>query len=552
VYLARTKSRHKNKDYECILLRESYREGAAVRNRTIANLSHCKPEEIEAIDLALKNKGDLDSLRARVGPVQVREGLSVGALWTVLDVARRLGVERALGNDRQGKLALWQVLARVIDQGSRLSAVRLAQTHAACDALALDQGFTEDDLYDNLTWLEASQTSIEDRLFRDRWSDGPTDLFFYDVTSSYLEGTDNALADWGYNRDKKKGKKQIVVGLLCDPEGAPVSVEVFQGNTTDVQTFDSQVKKASERFKCLRVTFVGDRGMIKKKGREALGREQMHYITALTKPQIEKLIGDGVFQLEMFDETVCVVEGDGMRYVLRRNPYRAEELAASRASKREAVEAAVAKANAYLEKHTKAKVEKALGGVEEKIKRLQTGKWLAVKADGRRLVVTVDEEALAQASRLDGCYVIISDLPPEALSGQALHDHYKDLAKVEWAFRTMKTSHLEMRPVYVRTAAHTRGHALVVMLAYLVVQELARAWVGLDVTVEEGLARLSTLCSTTIRVGGSKAETHTIPLPRDESRRLLEAAGVRLPEALPSRGLRVVTRRRLPSRRKNQ
>jgi hypothetical protein len=552
VYLTRTQSRRKHKDYQCVLLRESYRENGAVKNRTIANLSHCTPEEIEAIEFALKNKGNLDKLRAGVGPVTIQEGLSVGALWTVLEVARRVGVERALGNDRQGKLALWQVLARVLDQGSRLSAVRLAQTHAACDALAFDQGFIEDDLYDNLSWLEASQASIEDRLFRDRWSDGATDLFFYDVTSSYLEGTDNALADWGYNRDKKKGKKQVVVGLLCDAEGAPVSIEVFRGNTTDVQTFDSQVKKAAERFKCMRVTFVGDRGMIKKKGQEALRREQMHYITALTKPQIENLIGNGVFQLEMFDETVCVVEGDGVRYVLRRNPCRAEELAASRADKRKAVETAVAKTNADLEQRKKAKVETALKRVAEKIERLQVGKWLSVKADGRRLVIAVDEEALARAARLDGCYVIVSDLPADALSGEAVHDRYKDLALVEWGFRTCKTAHLEMRPIYVRTEAHTRGHVLVVMLAYLVVRELARAWAALDVTVEEGLARLSTLCSTTIRVGGSKVETHTIPVAREDSRRLLEAAGVRLPEALPSRGLRVVTRRRLPSRRKNQ
>jgi hypothetical protein len=552
VYLTRTESQRKRKNYQCVLLRESYRENGNVKNRTIANLSHCTPEEIEAIEFALKHKGNLDKLRAGVGPVTVEEGLSVGAVWTVLEVARRLGIERALGNDRQGKLALWQVLARVLDQGSRLSAVRLAQTHAACDALAFDQGFTEDDLYDNLSWLEASQTSIEDRLFRDRWSDGATDLFFYDVTSSYLEGTDNALADWGYNRDKKKGKKQVVVGLLCDAEGAPVSIEVFRGNTTDVQTFDSQVKKAAERFKCMRVTFVGDRGMIKKKGQEALRREQMHYITALTKPQIEKLIGNGVFQLEMFDETVCVVEGDGVRYVLRRNPCRAKETADSRAEKRKAIEATVAKANADLEQRKKAKVETALKRVEEKIERLQVGKWLSVKADGRRFVVAVDDEALARAARLDGCYVIVSDLPADALSGEAVHDRYKDLALVEWGFRTCKTAHLEMRPIYVRTEAHTRGHVLVVMLAYLVVRELARAWAALDVTVEEGLARLSTLCSTTIRVGESKVETHTIPVAREESRRLLEAVGVRLPEALPSRGLRVVTRRRLPSRRKNQ
>jgi len=250
------------KTYESIYLRESFRQDGKVKKRDIANLTHCDPAEIAAIELALKHKGDLAALASLDG-VRLQEGASVGAVWTAAEIARRLGLDQALGTDFSGQLALWQVIARLLDQGSRLSAVRLAQVHAACDVLGIRRGFDENDLYENLTWLCQHQEQIELRLFAARRGRRKPELFLYDVTSSYLEGEDNALGAYGYNRDGKKGKKQIVIGLLCDEEGAPISTEVFRGNTQDPQTFGAQVSKASQRFGCQRVTFVGDRGMIK-------------------------------------------------------------------------------------------------------------------------------------------------------------------------------------------------------------------------------------------------------------------------------------------------
>src|SRR5207302_610640 len=218
------------KTYTRHLLRESYRANGKVLHRTIANVSHCSAAEIEAIRLALRHKEALEHLGTIQDAITLKQGLSVGAVWTVYQVARRLGIEKALGTTRDGKLALWQVIARVIDQGSRLSAVRLAMAHAACDVLGLGT-FDEDVLYENLDWLAGAQARIEDRLFAQRKKTTPASLFLYDVTSSYLEGTHNALAAFGYNRDVKKGKLQIVIGLLCDEDGHPVSIEVFPGNT---------------------------------------------------------------------------------------------------------------------------------------------------------------------------------------------------------------------------------------------------------------------------------------------------------------------------------
>lgn len=186
-------------------------------------------------------------------------------------VARHLGIEQALGPSRQARLVLWQVIARVIDQGSRLSAVRLAAIHAACDVLGLER-FDEEDLYGNLDWLSVHQAEIEDRPFQLQPKEPASGLFLYDVTSSYLEGERNELAAFGYNRDGKRGKRQLVIGLLCNGGGRPLSIEVFAGNTQDPKTFTPQVKKVAERFGGREITFVGDRAMIKTPQIESHGR----------------------------------------------------------------------------------------------------------------------------------------------------------------------------------------------------------------------------------------------------------------------------------------
>src|SRR5262245_35560907 len=359
------------KTYTRHLLRESYRANGKVLHRTIANVSQCSEAEIEAMRLALRHKGELEHLGTMQDEVTLKQGLSFGAVWTVYHIARRLGIEKALGTTREGKLALWQVMARVIDQGSRLSAVRLAMSHAACDVLGLGT-FDEDALYENLDWLAEAQAAIEDRLFAQRTKSKPVSLFLYDVTSSYLEGTHNALAVFGYNRDGKKGKLQIVIGLLCDEDGYPVSIEVFPGNTQDPQTLAAQVAKLKERLGVQAITFVGDRGMIKSQQIEALAQQGFHYITAITKPQIEKLLRTGTFQMELFEQELAEVLADeGVRYVLRRNPVRAQEVRENRQAKLATLQALVAKHNHYLKEHPRADAPGALQKLVARAKTLR-------------------------------------------------------------------------------------------------------------------------------------------------------------------------------------
>ncbi|MGD0229605.1 MAG: IS1634 family transposase [Syntrophorhabdales bacterium] len=544
MYVDESTVRQGEKTYTRYLLRESHREGKKVRHRTIANLSECSPEEIAAIRLALRHKKDLAQLTAQAS-VFLTQGLSVGAVWLLYDVSRQLGIADALGATRQGRLALWQVIARVIDQGSRLSAVRLAGSHAACDVLGPGR-FDEDDLYDNLDWLCENQSGIEDRLFRKR--EGSSGLYLYDVTSSYLEGIQNELSAFGYNRDGKKGKRQIVIGLLCDETGAPLSIEVFAGNTQDIRTFAVQVKKAAERFGGKEVTFVGDRGMIKSRQVEELRAHGFHYITAITKAQIGTLLKTGLIQMDLFDQELAEVADGGIRYVLRRNPLRAEEIRKSREDKIASLHKGIAGQNDYLKEHPLAKPETALKKLRSRCSRMKVSGWAALAAENREITLSIDQDALKEEAKLDGCYVLKSDLPPEAATKETVHKRYKDLSLVESAFRSSKTVHLELRPIHVRLAARTKGHVFVVMLAYRIIQELAERWRDLDVTVEEGINELSSLCAQRVSLNGT---THNqIPQPRGSVKKLIKAAHVRMPEALPGKGIIVATKKKLTSRRK--
>lgn len=540
MFISKSKFKTKSgKIYQSVLLRESYRENGRVKKRTIANLTHCSEQEIKAIELALTHKHDLSALGPLTDAVSIKEGPSIGGVWVIYQIAKTLGIVDALGDSQNGRLALWQVFARVLEQGSRLSAVRLGETYAIASVLSLKKGFTEDTLYRNLAWLANNQTKIEDKLFVKNKRD--TTLFLYDVTSSYLEGDDNALAEWGYNRDGKKGKKQIVIGLLTDSKGNPIATEVFRGDTNDLATFHSQIEKAKDRFGCKRVTFVGDRGMIKSGQIEDLAKHGFHYITALTRKQIETLVRKQIIQYELFDDPICEITDDSIRYIFRRNPIRAEEIRENRESKKCSVERLIEEQNKYLKEHRGAKEATTLKRVMGKIKKLKIDSWFSVKAESRKFTLCIDNNILAKEMELDGCYVIKTNLPKTACDAQTVHSRYKDLALVESAFRTCK-SNLELRPIYVRLEASTYGHILIVMLAYMIIRYLDQKWSSLYLTVEEGLRSLNTLTLQEVTVKGY-IPFQQVPEPRKQNKKMLEVLSIELPKILPKSNVRVVTRK---------
>ena len=538
----RTKSK---RSYTRHLLRTSFREHGKVKHKTIANLSGSTDEEIAAIKLALKHKKDLSVLGSG-SKVKAVLGKRIGAVWALYVLAERLQIQKALGTERNGKLALLQVIARTIDQGSRLSAVRFAKSHAVCEVLGIRQ-LDEDDLYENLAWLAEHQESIEKELFALRFQESTPTLFLYDVTSSYLEGMCNELGTWGYNRDGKKGKQQIVVGLLADPDGLPVAVRVFQGNTTDTKTVSEQVRIVAEGFGVKQVTLVGDRGMLKGPQIDSLP-DGFRYITAITKSQIRKMLTDGVLQYELFNSHVCEVDLAGIRYILRRNPLRAKQIAATRQSKLASIRRLAEERTRYLANHPRADAEKAREKVTARIKKLKADAWLSATQHDRTIRVDKDEAALAEVALLDGCYAIKSDVPKDDADAQTLHDRYCDLENVERSFRTMKTAHLEMRPVFVHKEQSTRGHAFVVMLALLLQRELEKCWRHLDVTVEEGIDELAAIHMQQLHLGSTPI--NNIPSPNEIGQQLLEKAAIQLPSVLPGYSANVHTKKKLPSERK--
>ena len=532
-----------------ILLRESFRKNGKVKNRTIANLSSWPRPRVDALRRLLR--GELDDTSVS-DPTM---GPTFGVLHALKHVAAEIGIGPALGQSKAGKLGLFLVLARVAHQGSRLSAVRWARDQAVAEVLGLD-AFDEEHLYGALDDLAGRQNKIETALWRSylKRCETPPVLFLYDVTSTYLEGEHNALGEFGYNRDGKRGKLQIVIGLLTDPSGEPLAVRVFRGNTADPKTVATQIDILTKQFAVKDVVFVGDRGMVKSTGKKDLDGAGFRYISALTDPQIRKLLSEKIIQMELFTEQVCEVEADKLRFILRKNPEEARRLQHRLDDKLTKLRQKISGRNQQVEKSPRAKPEAGLRTLTEWISRHKLDGIVQLQLEGRQIVETVDPQAEQRALDLAGCYVIVTNVSQDQFATQAIHDSYLALQKVERDFRTMKTGMLEVRPVFVRKDSRTRGHVLCCMLALKLQRELERrlaaAFGTTDqdphaITVSDALAALNRLCLLVYDIhvkdkSGKRGEkpqkeqTHNttvtrLPKPDPHQRRILDALRVSLP-----------------------
>jgi transposase len=516
-----------------ILIRESYRHQGKVKSRTLANISDWDPARIEALRRALR--GDFDHLPA-ANPTL---GRVFGLLYGLHTLAEELGITAALGPRRLGKLALFVVLVRLAHQGSRLSAVRWAEDHAVAEVLGLSH-FDEDDLYAALDDLCARQEKIERTLYQRylRRRAAVPALFLYDLTSSYLEGEHNALGEFGYNRDGKRGKLQIVIGLLADREGEPLAVRVFAGNTSDPVTVADQIKLVKEQFGVEELVFVGDRGMVKSKGRQALQEAGLHYITALTDPQIRRLLAGGTLQLGLFHEQVCEVEADGLRYLLRKNDSEAAREHHRLQDKLARLQEKIERRNQQVQTSQRCQPEAGSRQLQAWMVRHKLMGLVELRLEGRELTLVQNEAATERAMALAGCYVVMSDVPKEQMSGQEVHDSYVGLQKIERDFRAMKTGLLEVRPVFVRKQSRTRGHVLACLLALKISREMERrlrAVFGTTdsnphaITLPDALASLGRLCLLHYPIDADTTVTR-LPKPDVRQKEILSALGVVLPE----------------------
>ena len=456
-----------------ILLRESYREGGKVKKRTLLNISDWPRERIAGFKALLKGGAVIPADQEAISIVR---SLPHGAVAAALGTARKIGLDRLIGpeGNRCRDLVLALAVSRILDPGSKLAAARALSPDTAASSLGAELGLgpvDEEELYGALDWLAVRQAAIETALARRHLSGGT--LVLYDVTSSYMEGRCCPLAQFGYNRDGKKGKLQIVYGLLCAPDGCPVAIEVFEGSTGDPATLGAQVAKLKQRFGLDHVVLVGDRGMITQaRITEDIKPAGLDWITALRAPAIRGLLEGDAFQMSLFDDrdmaAVTSPDFPGERLIVCRN----HALAAERARKREdllqatgrdlaRIAAAVARKRQPLA--GKAEIGMAVGAV---IGKHNMAKHFALEIADTTFAFARKTAEIAAEAALDGLYAVRTSLPETALDDRATVRSYKSLALVERAIRSMKTVDLHVRPVYHWLADRVRAHVFLCMLGY--------------------------------------------------------------------------------------
>ena len=458
-----------------VLLRESFREGGKVRNRTLANLSGLPREQVEALRRVLKGE--------KLAPVeeifQIIRSLPHGHVAAVLGTLRRLQLDRLLSSRSclQRDVVCAMIVARILEPQSKLATARGLNAHTASTSLGACLGLDscdEDDLYEAMDWLLGRQARLEAALAGQHLHDST--LVLYDITTVHFEGRKCSLAAMGASKNGPKGKLQIRIGLLCTPEGCPVAVEVFDGNAPEQGTLSSQIQKLRQRFDLQQVVIVGDRGILTSARirQELADTDGLDWITALRAPTIKKLAEDGALDLSLFDERdlaeIQHPDFPGERLVVCRNPLLGAERARKREELLQATEVELEKIRQATQRpkrrlQGRAKIGLRAGRV---VNRFKMAKHFTLDLDDERLVYRRKEQNIAAEAALDGIYVIRTSVPAGAMDAETCVASYKGLSAVERAFRSLKSVDLKIRPIHHRTAERVRSHVLVCMLAYYV------------------------------------------------------------------------------------
>jgi transposase len=468
-----------------ILLRESYRDGDKFKKRTLANLSDWPAVKIEALRRVLHDEAVAPTDQQAL---TLLRSLPHGHVAAALGTLRKLGLVRVLSQGgrqphREVTLFIAMIVARLIDPASKLATARGLDDETAICSLGqvLELGAVdEQELYETLDWLVGQQERIEESLARRHLQNGT--LVLYDVTSTYFEGRTCPLAKLGYNRDGKRGKLQIVIGLLCTAEGCPVAVEVFEGNVGDPSTLADQISKLKQRFRLERVVLIGDRGLITEaRIEETVKPAGLNFVTALRAPAIRSLAEASSIQLSLFDQRdlaeIRSPDYPGERLIVCRNLLLADERARKRSELLAATEKDLLRIQTRVRRAKKPlrgkdKIALAVGAV---ISHYKVAKHFVVTITDDDLTFERKAEQIDAEAALDGIYVLRTDLKPEVLDTTATVRAYKGLASVERAFRSLKTIDLEVRPIHHRRAHRVRAHVLLCMLAYYVEWHMRQA-----------------------------------------------------------------------------
>jgi hypothetical protein len=471
MHVAKIERRHGERVYVSYLVRRSVREGKRVRHETVANVSRLPREAIQVLRRVLAG----EPLVAAGEALAIERSLPHGHVAAVLGTLRALGLERLLARERSRErdLAVALICQRLLCPGSKLAATRQFRLTTLGEELGVG-GAGEAEVLAALDWLGERQERVERALARRHLA--PGGFVLYDLSTSYLEGTKCELAGLGYSRDGKRGTLQIAYGLVCAPDGRPVAVEVHPGGVHDHETLPTAVERVRQRFGIERVVFCFDRGMVTHAHIEMLRRRGVGWISALRAKQVQRLARAGELQLSLFDELSLVeiesADFPGERLVVCRNPLVAAERARKREALLQATEALLDEIRVRVERGTlqgRAAIGLTVGAVAN---RYRVKKHFELAIEDERFAFARKQAAIAEEAALDGIYVLRTSVAAGELAAPAIVRGYKQLARVERAFRTLKAPELELRPVYHRLAARVRAHVFLCMLAYYLAFEL--------------------------------------------------------------------------------
>jgi len=475
-HVVTTTRKYKNRVYRTHLLRRSYREDGKVKNETLGNLSHLPKSLIDIIRRSLQGETFVPVASA----FEVLGSRSHGPVQAVAGAMQRLGFAALIASkpSRQRDLVCAMVAARIIAPQTKLATTRWWHTTTLAEHFRVTDA-TEDELYVAMDWLLAGQSRIQKKLAARHLHEDS--LVLYDLSSSYFEGKTCPLAQRGYSRDGKKGKPQVNYGLLTDARGCPVAVSVYPGNTSDPETLMPEIDRLRHDFGLARLVMVGDRGMIPQTAIKVLREQEgIDWITALKSGAIRALMDQGQLQLGLFDERnlfeFTQPDYPGERLVACRNP----QLAALRAHKREdllqATEKNLEKVRAMVQAGRLRGQDKIGVRVGKVINQYKVAKHFTLDIQDRSFAFQRQAQRIAAEAALDGLYVIRTSLPATRMAAEDCVRHYKSLAQVERAFRTLKSIDLRIRPIHHRLADRVRAHIFVCMLAYYVEWYLREAW----------------------------------------------------------------------------
>lgn len=506
------------------VFRESIREGDKIIKKNHGRVTGLTLEELKVLR---------DAVQGRVVPLsefRITSSKEYGLSDTLIKLAKDIGLDKMIYSSTSlpwVKLSLGMVIGRILKQGSKLSLTRLADTSSLWDLLNY-QGGTPDanDLYEAMDELGSKQHKIQKKIVQKHG--GENKLLLYDITSSYLEGEykDSEYVAFGYNRDKKKGHPQIVIGLVCNQEGCPLLVKVFKGNTKDRETVPGLIKALGDEYDIHDFVFVGDRGMLTLEGFEAFDEEfddykLPEYITALTHSQVKALCKEAnvvASDLKKGPKEYKWSKYPELRFAITYNPTRAKE---SHETRQALIEKT--KQELVTVQNRKRKVDDATVGVRvgKVINKYGVAKFFKYEIKDGKLYWEYNKEKIAEEEALDGVYVIVSDVSKDDMKVETLVDSYRNLSKVESAFRTLKGPSLQIRPIYHRKDDRIETHVFICFLAYYLewhmLQRLKPLWErntsgsGWETTLEDVLENLKAIRINKVDFNGYEVEQTTEP-----------------------------------------